>query len=931
MKKILAIILALAAAVCCLTVSVSAAGSFSLKIEADPYTFGSGTLTARVVIDGSVAVNGIDLNIKCPEGLSTTRNDIVWSGEIASADMDNDYLGSKAKNFTDSTVILIFGAVPNDLSIPPVKLSGTIATITFTVDETKITPDSDLTFSFTKNDISDENGKSLTGGTDFDVNPDPEDGKIELTCETHDPELKSDADGHWKECKRCGHKEAKTEHVNSSEHPCIAGKCTGCDYVVPAAEHTPVLKYDENQHWEECSECGTVTKDKENHKGGTATCAEKAKCSVCGTPYGELDKTAHKWEFEKTIEEATCTKEGKAQYKCSVCGETEERTTDKAPHVESEDYKSDGESHWHYCVNCNAVIGNKEAHTPDSDWHYGKSAADGHYHICSVCKAPVGTEDHVDKNSDGTCDVCEAPLHEHIADESKWLSNGEYHYHACKVEGCTVELDVTPHIEDTVWHTEAGSAEHWHICTVCGAKIDKTVAKHSGGEATCTEKAKCADCGAEYGELDKTNHTDGVDETAWESDGTNHWHVCKYCEAKVGVEAHKGGTANCTEQAKCSVCGTAYGELDKTAHKWNDGVVTKEATCMVDGVKTYTCTLCGDTKTEAIKALGHDYDDGKITTPATCLKDGVKTYTCKRNCGQEGATKTEAVKATGHKPAAGYKSDATNHWQICENENCDAEDHIINVTAHTYTAGEYEHDAKGHWQVCTVCKTETEHEEHVKGDMTQDESGHWYKCTSCDEKLEFDAHTKATLTAAVEPYKDDNGVKHDGSLAYWHCPDCGKYFLDNNGKKAGVFDSIDSFTVKYKDDCSDLGHTLTVISSNEFSHTFMCTRECGLVYTEAHVFNERGVCRFCGYKLPGFVETKPDDTVEIDSPVEGTEQGGEGEGDEMNADDIDDTPAEAPSEAEPAPAPAETNPETGLAMSVIPAILAAAALVIKKR
>ena len=508
--------------------------------------------------------------------------------------------------------------------------------------------------------------------------------------------------------------------------------------------------------------------DIEKVDGKEATCTEPGysageKCKFCGEPIGDTQQIpalGHDWKLKEHKEEATCTKEGIDVYECSRCGKTEERATEKAPHVESEDYKSDGESHWHYCVNCDAVIGDKEA--------------------------------------------------------------------------------------------------------------------------------------------------------------------------------HKGGTANCTEQAKCSVCGTAYGELDKTAHKWNDGVVTKEATCMVDGVKTYTCTLCGDTKTEAIKALGHDYDDGKITTPATCLKDGVKTYTCKRNCGQEGATKTEAVKATGHKPAAGYKSDATNHWQICENENCDAEDHIINVTAHTYTAGEYEHDADGHWQVCTVCKTETEHEEHVKGDMTQDESGHWYKCASCDEKLEFDAHTKATLTAAVEPYKDDNGVKHDGSLAYWHCPDCGKYFLDDNGKKVGVFDDISSFTIKYQDDCDDLGHTLTVISSNALSHTYMCTRECGFFWTEAHIFNEYGFCSKCGYKIPGFEETKPEDNVQVDSPTEGTEQGGDTEGDEMNADDTDDTadaPAEAPAESEPAPAPApaETNPETGLAMSVIPAILAAAALFIKRR
>ena len=844
MKKILAIILALAAAVCCLTVSASAAGSFSLKIEADPYTFGSGTLTARVVVDGSVAVNGIDLNIKCPEGLSTTRNDIVWSGEIASADMDNDYLGSKAKNFTDSTVILIFGAVPNDLSIPPVKLSGTIATITFTVDETKITPDSDLTFSFTKNDISDENGKSLTGGVDFDVNPNPDDGKIKLTCETHDPELKSDADGHWKECKKCGKiVEEKANHESDSEFNCVDGKCKVCGYAMP---HTEEHKYD--------------------------------------------------------------------------------------------GYENDADQHWQVCSVC-GTAGEKEAHKPDSEWHSEDVSVNGHYHICSVCKAPVGAEEHVDKDADGTCDVCKAALHEHIADDSKWLSDGEYHYHACKaVEGCTAKVDKAAHIPDTEWHTEAGSAEHWHVCTVCGAKIDSTVAKHTygeytstgatehsrsctacgaveiakhnGGEATCSKKAKCTDCGAEYGELDKTNHADGVDEKVWESDGTNHWHVCKYCEAKVGTEAHKGGTATCFKQAVCEVCKAEYGELNKNNHDGVDETVWKS-----DGENHWhVCANCGEiTGVEAHKG-----------GTATCSKQAV-CEVCKAEYGELDKNNHDGVDETV------WKSDANNHWHVCA--NCGE---ITGTAAHTYTAGEYEHDADGHWQVCTVCKTETEHKEHVKGDMTQDESGHWYKCTSCDEKLEFDAHTKATLTAAVEPYKDDNGVKHDGSLAYWHCPDCGKYFLDNDGKKTGVFDDTSSFTVKYQDDCDDLGHTLKVISTNALSHTYMCTRECGFFWTEAHIFNEYGFCNKCGYKIPGFEETKPEDNVQVDSPTEGTEQGGDTEGDEMNADDTDNTadaPAEAPAESEPAPAPApaETNPETGLAMSVIPAILAAIALVIKKR
>ena len=80
-------------------------------------------------------------------------------------------------------------------------------------------------------------------------------------------------------------------------------------------------------------------------------------------------------------------------------------------------------------------------------------------------------------------------------------------------------------------------------------------------------------------------------------------------------------------------------------HTWNSGVVTKAATCTANGVKTYTCTKCKATKTEAIKATGHSYDSGKVTKAPTATTVGVKTYTCTK-CK---ATKTETIKATGLK------------------------------------------------------------------------------------------------------------------------------------------------------------------------------------------------------------------------------------------------------------------------------------------
>ena len=132
-------------------------------------------------------------------------------------------------------------------------------------------------------------------------------------------------------------------------------------------------------------------------------------------------------------------------------------------------------------------------------------------------------------------------------------------------------------------------------------------------------------------------------------------------------------------------------------HVWDNGKVTKEPTETETGIKTYTCTLCGETKTETIPklthehsydavvtaptctekgytthtcacgdsyvdtyvdALGHAWDNGKVTKPATETEDGVKTFTCTR-CGE---TKTEVIPATGSVNVTEMFTDVSHSW-----------------------------------------------------------------------------------------------------------------------------------------------------------------------------------------------------------------------------------------------------------------------------
>ena len=80
------------------------------------------------------------------------------------------------------------------------------------------------------------------------------------------------------------------------------------------------------------------------------------------------------------------------------------------------------------------------------------------------------------------------------------------------------------------------------------------------------------------------------------------------------------------------------------AHEWGEGVVTTEASCENAGEKTYTCALCGETKTEEIAALGHQWSDWKVIKEANCTEDGARMRTCSR-CNE---TETEVILKLGH-------------------------------------------------------------------------------------------------------------------------------------------------------------------------------------------------------------------------------------------------------------------------------------------
>lgn len=336
---------------------------------------------------------------------------------------------------------------------------------------------------------------------------------------------------------------------------------------------------------------------------------------------------------------------------------------------------------------------------------------------------------------------------------------------------------------------EEGAPNHTIRCSVCGQKKDEAHADRPG---------------------DVRNE--------WKTDKDNHWNVYG--------------------------CGTI---MNKAAHTWNEGVVTKGATCTEPGEKTFTCGVCHATKTETINATGHKYEttwttddtshwhkcancdvttdkadhtfdtnncaenrtctgcgyvklagqhtwnDGVVTKEATCTEPGEKTYTCKV-CSE---TKTEPIKASGHSLTK------------------------VEAVAATCTEG-----GNNEYYTCSVCKKV------FKADKTTE-------TTVADETLAALGH-KLTKTEAKAATCTEVGNKE-----YYTCDNCGKFFSDADGKNEIAKDSWVIDALKHD-------FTGAWVNTDAAGHYHKCSRCDATDTVIKHTFNgkpcnEEDKCTVCGY------------------------------------------------------------------------------------
>ena len=185
-------------------------------------------------------------------------------------------------------------------------------------------------------------------------------------------------------------------------------------------------------------------------------------------------------------------------------------------------------------------------------------------------------------------------------------------------EKCGAEYGVLGHDWGAWTPNYASNGTHTRRCKRCNAEETGSC---SGGYATCDTLGMCNTCGGSY----YGGHAWGE----WSSAGNGtHTRSCtNYCR-EVDTAKCTGGKATCTTKAVCEVCDAEYGEKDPNNHDLVQHAA-KAPTCTEIGWDAYkTCSRCDHTTYAEQPALNHDYQ--AVTVEPTCETDGYTVFTCSR-------------------------------------------------------------------------------------------------------------------------------------------------------------------------------------------------------------------------------------------------------------------------------------------------------------
>lgn len=323
---------------------------------------------------------------------------------------------------------------------------------------------------------------------------------------------------------------------------------------------------------------------------------------------------------------------------------------------------------------------------------------------------------------------------------------------------------------------------------------------HTGGTATCTNRAVCETCGREYGELNPANHSGTLGD--WQTSDTEHWQVYSCCKVEANRAAHSGGTADCQHKAVCTTCGGKYGDVDPTNHTGTQGEWKSDGD---KHWKEYSC--CGVKVAEGTHAFTAEKAEEQYLKSGSTCEGQAEYYKSCDTCG---------LSSKGLKDEATFFSG--------------------NVLGHDY--GIWTSNGDGtHTRVCSRDSSHTESGTCSGGTATCTKRA---VCSACGgEYGKMEAHD-FTAEKAEEQYQKSAATCTEKAVYYKSCIACGLTSKDT--EQEDTFESGDP-----------LNHDFSNWNSNgKDQHTRTCQRQ-GCDYTETDdcdggtaTCTEPATCTVCG-------------------------------------------------------------------------------------
>ena len=490
---------------------------------------------------------------------------------------------------------------------------------------------------------------------------------------------------YWYECSVCGAEKNGEDPTGAlAEHDYEVVKSEPANCIYPA------------YYWYECSVCGAEKNGEEGEATGIHVDLDNDYvCDVCDFVMDNPCDHEGKGTYTFTVE-ANCSNEGYVEVYCANCEE-----------VISKEILEVNDAHVFYNGVCLLCGGKEEDVTCDHEGKgtytftvEATCSAEGVVEVyCSGCAKLISSEI-LEKNDahvfyNGVCLLCgEAEVkecehnYELVKEQKADCQFPAYYWYKCSECGNELNYeDKTGALGDhdyEVVKSEPATCQfpayYWYECTVCGAEMNREegdVGDHNyelvkEQKADCQFPAyywfECTECGAELNYEDKTGALGDHDYEVVKSEPATcqypayYWYECSVCGAEMNREEGDVGDhnyelvneqkADCQFPAyywfECTECGAELNYEDKTGalgdHTWDDGEVTTEPTVDAEGVKTFTCDVCGETKTESVEKLDHEHDYKAVVTAPTCTEAGYTTYTCE--CGESYVA--DEVEALGH-------------------------------------------------------------------------------------------------------------------------------------------------------------------------------------------------------------------------------------------------------------------------------------------